>query len=129
MKNWILNLFKKKETVKQISTPVEEEFEFSVMETAHIGDKYVYKVKAHSREEAFKLLVDNFFGENFHSDKIKLNSFQVVYPYDAKFIVTGIPRWFGKRISGHVRDDNENYQHKLEEYCIRNNITLKQNSL
>ena len=127
MFNWIKKLITKKSSVDSVDSesPVEKEFEFSVMETAHIGDKYVYKVKAKSKEEAFKLLVDDFFGENFHSDKIKSESFQVVYPYDAKFIVRGMPRWFGKRISGYVKESNQNYQHDLESYCQENNIKLK----
>ena len=117
---------KKKQSESVDQKPViekETEFVFSTSESAHIGDLYEYRVKANSRKEAFDKLVQYFFGEG-HVEGIKSDHRQFSYPHHARFTVEGMPMWFGKRISGHVRDENVNYQHKLEEYCIKNGIKL-----
>ena len=51
-----MNIFKKKK-----QSPKEKVFTFSTITVAKIGDKYEYKVKATSKTEAFKKLVQYFF--------------------------------------------------------------------
>jgi len=104
--------------------PKEKEFTFETSESAHIGDRYRYTVKAESQEEAFKKLVQYFFGENMNQEvKSKHDTFS--YPNQARFDYKNMPFWFAKRISGHVRDKSCDYQKELEKYCIDNNIKLR----
>jgi hypothetical protein len=101
----------------------ETEFVFSTSESTHIGDLYEYRVKANSKKEAFDKLVQYLFGEG-HVEDVKSDHKQFSYPGHATFNVEGMPMWFGKRISGHLREGNANYQHNLEEYCFKNGIKL-----
>lgn len=102
-----------------------KEFEFSSLEVQCVGDQYDYIIKATTREEAFKKLVQYFFDEENSSEDIKSYSSQVHFPSSDRFLYKGMPRWFAKRISGVRRDHDYNYQHSLEEYCFKNNINLK----
>jgi hypothetical protein len=119
----IEKLFGKKKE-QEAKKSVESEFFFSIEESAHIGDRYEYRVKASSRKEAFDKLINYFFGEESMCHDVKSDHRSFSYPGHATFRVEGMPIWFGKRISGQVREDGKNYQHKLEEYCTENGIKL-----
>lgn len=119
----MFTFFKKKKTNNDLK---EKTFKFSTLEAAKVGDLYEYTVKADTREEAFEKLVRWFYEKdgNINSNDIKLEHKNVTYPYHSVFRVEGMPLWFGKRISGQVRDNNYDYQKKLESYAIKHNINL-----
>ena len=114
---------KKKEPLK------EKEFKFSCWEIPCFGDSYHYTVKASDKEEAFKKLVNWFFGEdsNILQEDIKQQVLEIHYPGKEVFVTKGMPSWFGRRIGGTAinRETGEDYQKKLESYCVKNNIKLK----
>lgn len=103
---------------------VKKEFVFQIYEVVKIGDLYRYTVKASNKEEAFKKLVEYFFGQN-NNQEIESKHLNTNYPMHEVFEYKNMPYWFAKRISGHVRDKLCDYQKKLEKYCIDNNIKLK----
>jgi hypothetical protein len=116
----IFNWFKhKKKDVEE----VEETFVFEVYEAVMVGDLYQYTVKAKNKEEAFKKLVEKFYG-NKTDESIKSEHSNTTYPNHSVFTYKNMPKWFAKRISGHVKDESCNYQKELEKYCIDNNIEL-----
>jgi len=111
-----------------------KEYTFSTCEMVYTGDKYVYKVTAKSRKEAFKMLVQWFFGKNKNIDGIKQEHYNVTRPNEYSFIVTGMPHWFGRRIGGFVKEKiydlwgkpkDINYNDLLREYAAENNIELE----
>jgi len=121
------NLFRKKTgavETPQLQDESESEFFFSVSESVHLGDLYEYRVTAASKKEAFDKLVQYFFGEE-RVEGVKSQHKTFRYPEDATFEVKNMPWWFGKRISGNVRDEDHNFQQMLEEYAERNGIQLK----
>lgn len=102
-------------------------YTFSTMEAAKIGDLYEYKVKATSQREAFEKLVKHFFAiSESNIGEVVSSHKEVSYPGQKVFEYSGMPRWFAKRISGHVRDDStkEDYQDSLEKYAEANDIKL-----
>lgn len=103
---------------------VKKEFVFQIYEVVKIRDLYRYTVKASNKEEAFKKLVEYFFGQN-NNQEIESKHLNTNYPMHEVFEYKNMPYWFAKRISGHVRDKSCDYQKKLEKYCIDNNIKLK----
>jgi len=115
----------RKEKAKE---PVEKEFTFTVSEIVCSGDYYKYKVKADNHKEAFRLLVKYFFGKPSYEEreKVESSSGTVSMPQNDRFDYEGMPRWFAKRISGHVRnfDTGEDFQKDLEKFCIDHNIKL-----
>ena len=113
------NLFKRK-IKKEIK---QTEFVFETHEAVKIGDLYRYTVTADSREEAFKKLVQYFFGENMNQE-VKSEHFETSYPNDSIFSYKNMPRWFAKRLGGHIKDKSCDYQKELEKYAIDNNIRL-----
>lgn len=99
-------------------------YNFEVLESTSIGDLYKYAVEAENRDEAFKKLVEYFYGEGYPSEGIKSQHVNVVYPSESRFI-TNMPRWFAKRISGVAKDTNGHYEDKLVEYCTAKGIKRK----
>ncbi len=104
-------------------------YTFSVEETVKQGEVYTYKVKGTSQRDAFKKLVMWFFairsGDVPEGD-VKSQCQNINYPGGSVFAYSGMPRWFAKRISGHVRDDStkEDYQEQLEKYAEAQGIKL-----
>jgi len=112
--------------------PIEEKpksFTFSTTEIQSVGDKYEYTVEAESKEEAFKKLIEYFFGEGYPNEGIKSKHYTVTRPQNYVFDYENMPHWFAKRLSGYVRDDDHDYQKELEKYCIDKNIKLDKNRL
>lgn len=103
---------------------VKKEFVFEVHEAVKIGDLYKYTITATNKEQAFKKLVEYFFGENMNQE-VKSEHLTTNYPMHEVFQYKNMPYWFAKRISGHVKDKSCDYQKELEKYCIDNNIKLK----
>lgn len=120
---WFNNLFKSSKKIEEKP----KEFVFESLESAHIGDLYRYTVKADSEKEAFNKLVKMFFGKELNQPDVKSEHFTVSYPFHAKFEYKNMPKWFAKRISGHIKDKQTNYQQLLEKYCNENNIVLREN--
>jgi hypothetical protein len=118
--NWFKSKPKQEVEIKQT------EFVFEVHEAVKIGDLYRYTVTANNKEEAFKKLVQYFFGKNMNQ-KVKSKHATTSYPNQVTFEYKNMPYWFAKRISGHIKDKGRNYQHELEKYCTKNNIKLKEN--
>jgi hypothetical protein len=116
----IFNWFSRK---KKAVEEVEETFVFEVHEAVKVGDLYTYTVKAKNKDEAFKKLVEKFYG-NGSDESIKSDHHNTTYPNHSVFTYKNMPKWFAKRISGHVKDESCNYQKELEKYCIDNNIEL-----
>jgi hypothetical protein len=116
------NIFKSSK--KEKTQPIEpKEFVLSMHEANCVGDWYKYTVKAESKEEAFKKLVEYFFGtKRVSSEEVESDSGTVHYKGLDRFKYDGMPYWFARRISG---DPNPTYQRELEDYAKRNNIILK----
>jgi hypothetical protein len=117
----IFNWFKPKKKTEVVEE--EEIFVFEVHEAVKVGDLYQYTVKAKNKEEAFKKLVEKFYG-NRSDESIKSEHFNTTYPSHSIFTYKNMPKWFAKRISGCVKDESCNYQKELEKYCIDNNIEI-----
>jgi len=104
----------------------EKAYQFSTTEIIASGDKYEYTVQAYSREEAFKKLVDWFYGEKGHAkhdDAVKQQSFQVTMPQNDRFETSGMPWWFGRMISSSgSRSTFAEARKRLANYLIENNI-------
>lgn len=94
-------------------------FEFYIHEIICAGDYNKYIVEASNKEEAFKKLVNYFYGDGAKTD-IKSESGIVRQPQHDEFSYYGMPRWFAKCISAENRNPSD--REKLEEYCKRNNI-------
>lgn len=114
---WLFSNKKKKENKVK-------EYEFTTIEAACVGNKYVYKVKAKSKKEAFKILVEYFYGKKSNIDnKVKSNHYTIHYPQHDKQIWYGMPYWFHNMIGGAHKTSSAL---KLKEYMIENNINLKE---
>lgn len=100
------------------------EFEFSTQEIVAIGDYYKYTVKAESKEEAFKKLVEYFYGDK-SSEDIVTKSGTISSPSRNLFEYKGMPMWFAKIISGVTQDSSGKHRQTLERYCKYNNIVIK----
>lgn len=116
--NWFKSLNNTKETSKL------KEFTFETLEACKVGDKYIYKIQAKNRQEAFIKLVKYFYGD-LPEDEVKSEHLNIHYPNLSTF-ETNMPTWFAKRISGYVKEGNYNYQKQLEKFAIDNDIKLKQ---
>jgi len=99
----------------------EREYKFSVLEICSVGDRYEYKVKATSKKEAFKKLFIWFFAKKWTNEEIKSKHFTVTQPNKEVFIVNGMPRWFGRVISG---SSDKNSHISKKEYAKKHNINL-----
>lgn len=120
--NKLLNWFKKFSPERKNETA--KEFEFFMYETQNIGDWYRYTVEANSKEEAFEKLVKYFFAEGEDMiQPVKQESGNVTIP-NGRFYYEGMPYWFAKRVSGVIKEFNNNYQMKLEEYANAHGIKL-----
>lgn len=122
MKNLFQRLFGSKHPTEQKP----KKFTFDMHEAQCVGDYYKYTVEAASEDEAFKKLVNYFYGNN-GSVGIETQSGTVSYPHLSKFIHSNnMPYWFAKRISGVLKQGGRDYQAELEEYCKKNEIEIQQ---
>jgi len=112
---------------KDASKPIKEvkikTYEFSTSEANCIGEWYRYRIEAESKEEAFKKLIEFFYGENINRP-VKQSSGEVFYPGLSKFTYDGMPFWFAKLISGDCGPDGSYYK-ELINYANKYDIKLK----
>lgn len=115
----ILRWFKKKFEIKK-----KKKFSFEASGASCIGDLYHYKIEAENKEEAFKKLVEYFYGSDgmILGQNIESEQFDVVYPTREVFEVKNMPSWFGRLILGRAKEGDMKI---LEEYCKKNNINLQ----
>lgn len=105
---------------KKVDVPTE--YKFTTTEVTCSGDKYEYTVKANNREEAFKKLVEWFFVKGGpHGEDIEQDHYDVSVPSNYRFYTEGMPKWFGRCISGHKGD----HYKTLDQYAKENGITLR----
>lgn len=106
--------------VEGATVPKPKEFVFKTRTKPMVGDWYEYTVKADSKEEAFKKLVQYFYSDYNPEEKIESRSGQVIYQGQEIF-AEGMPQWFALYLSG--SNDKES-RRKFEDYCEENNIVL-----
>jgi hypothetical protein len=123
--------FKSRTSVRPLNKSPKE-YTFSMTEMVCIRDRYTYKVKAESKEEAFKKLVMYFFSTDASGVRSDVESEHnnLTNPYKSHFSCKGMPYWFAKRLSGEVRDikNGIDNQHSLEVYCKKHGIELDKNN-
>jgi hypothetical protein len=104
-------------------TAEKKEYKFRLHEIVAAGGFYEYYIEAESRDEAFKTLVNWFYGDS--TGDVKQKTGTVHMPQHDRFYWEGMPEWFARRISGQVATDKVDYEQKLLDYCNENNIVRK----
>lgn len=130
MRLWAKKLLFKK---AKESLPAPTEYIFETCEAHCVGDYYKYVVKADSKEEAFRKLVEFFYGEGYPNADIKSSDATVSYPYRSIEYWTGMPDWFYRILKGEARGPRgepaperaEKDRELLKQYCRIHNIKLK----